>query len=102
VKSTLGMERIKAARVHHLPLEAISFTGTLDSAKSYASHLYHNRMKPERIRQLYYALLEIIARHQIPRRHESRLVKHLRQKYSCLTSPRKRYYHPQKINVICA
>ena len=132
VKSTLGMERInaesydvvtkiiafyliahnlirilmiKAARVHHLPLEAISFTGTLDSAKSYASHLYHNRMKPERIRQLYYALLEIIARHQIPRRpgrHEPRLVKHRRQKYSWLTSPRKRYYHPRKINVICA
>lgn len=132
LKSTLGMERIKAesydvvtkiiafylvaynlvrilmiqaARVHHQTLERISFTGALDSAKSYAPHLYHNRIKPGPKRHLYYALLEIIARNQIPirpGRHEPRLVKHRRQKYSWLTSPRKRYYHPRKIHVICA
>ncbi len=120
LKATLGMERIEAesydvvrkiiafyllahnlirilmlnaARVHHQSLQRLSFTGALDSAKSYAPHLYHNRLKPRRMRDLLYALLEIIARDRIPHRpgrHEPRLVKHRRQKYGWMTSPRNR------------
>ncbi len=132
VKSTLGMERIhaasydvvtkiiafymiaynlirtlliNAARVHHRTLHRFSFTGALDSAKSYAPHVYHHRLRRRRMRNLYYALLEIIARDPIPDRpgrSEPRLVKHRRQKYGWLTSPRDRYYHLRKNHVICA
>jgi hypothetical protein len=58
----------RASLIYHVPLERISFKGTLDSLHHFADAVHAAHTKPNRQRQLFDAPLLIIATDQVPLR----------------------------------
>jgi Transposase DDE domain len=56
----------RASLIYHVPLERISFKGTLDSLHHFANAVHAAHTKPNRQRQLCDALLLTIAADQVP------------------------------------
>jgi hypothetical protein len=83
----------QAATVHQVPLERMSFKGTLDSLRQYSNAMAQARNRKTR-RQLWDDLLLNLARDQVPERpgrREPRAVKRRPKPYPLLTRPRRRY-----------
>jgi hypothetical protein len=83
----------QAACVHQVPLERISFKGSLDSLRQYSNAMAQARNRKTR-RQLWDDLLLNLARDQVPERpgrREPRAVKRRPKSYPLLTRPRRRY-----------
>ena len=83
----------QAAREHAVPLERISFKGTLDAVRQFAQAMGQARSKIRR-RQLWNRLLETLATDLVPERpgrREPRAVKRVKCKYPHLTSPRTQF-----------
>jgi hypothetical protein len=81
----------RASLIYHVPLERLSFKGTLDSLHHFADAVHAAHAKPTRQRQLFDALLLIIAADQIPlrpNRTEPRVKKRRAKNYHLLTKPR--------------
>jgi hypothetical protein len=80
----------EAAATHHSPLERLSFKGTVDTLREWASIFSMN--KPMRRReQLYDQMLGVIARDQVPERphrSEPRAKKRRPKTYQLMTAPR--------------
>jgi len=80
----------EAAIVAAVPLERISFKGSLDTVRQYVPSLGSKR-SPSRIRILYTAMLKAIARDHVPfrpNRREPRAVKRRPKNHQFLTAPR--------------
>jgi hypothetical protein len=81
----------RASLIYHVPLERISFKGTLDSLHHFANAVHAAHTKPNRQRQLFDALLLTIAADQVPlrpNRSEPRVKKRRPKNYHLLTKPR--------------
>ena len=79
----------EAAQVHEVPLERMSFKGTLDALRSF-SHALGQTRSARRKKELWAALLQTLARDLVPERpgrREPRAIKR-RPKYPFLTRPR--------------
>ncbi len=117
LKTTLGMERLRclspamlakelhaylvahnlirclmadAAGTHQVPLERLSFKGSVDSVRHFSSALAQARGRKKRCR-LHRQLLSILADDEVPERpgrREPRAVKHRPKSYQLLTRPR--------------
>jgi hypothetical protein len=80
----------EAAMVGAVPRERISFKGSLDTVRQYVPALGSKR-SPARIRALYLAMLNAIAKDQVPfrpNRREPRAVKRRPKNHQFLTAPR--------------
>lgn len=80
----------QAARINDIPLERMSFKGTVDSLRQFSMAIAQARSKSKR-RQLIAQLLEVIARDQVPERpgrREPRAVKRRPKPYERLNRPR--------------
>jgi Transposase DDE domain len=80
----------QAAGEHHVPLERLSFKGTLDGLRQFTQAMSQARSKAKR-RQLWDKLLETLAADQVPDRpgrREPRAVKRVKNKYPRLSVPR--------------
>jgi len=81
----------EASLIHHAPLERLSFKGTVDSVRQFASAIAQARSRRKQ-KQLMAQLLEIIARDQVPDRpgrREPRAVKRRPKPYRLLNCPRR-------------
>ena len=81
----------EAAQRHHLPLERLSFKGSLDTMREWADVLHAARGKPRKQAALRRAMLTLIARDQLPERPgrtEPRAKKRRPKNYHLLTKPR--------------
>ena len=89
----------QAASEHYLPLERLSFKGTLDALRQFTQAMARARSKAKR-RRLWDLLLESLARDQVPERpgrREPRAVKRKKTKYPRLDAPRHRFRdHPKR------
>jgi len=120
LKTTLGMDRLRckspamvhreifalliahnltrcimaeAARAHHVPLERISFTGTLDAFRHFSAALARCRHACQR-RRVWNELLRTLAADLVPARPhrlEPRAVKRRPKAYALLNRPRHQY-----------
>ena len=83
----------EAARQHAVPLERISFTGTLDAFRHFSLALARCRHARQR-RRVWAALLRTIAADLVParpNRREPRAVKRRKKSYALLNRPRRLY-----------
>ena len=83
----------EAAREHAVPLERVSFTGTLDTLRSFCAACAQAPRAPQR-RKLWAAMLRIIAADLLPLRPgrwEPRVVKRRPKRYPRLNRPRHLY-----------
>jgi hypothetical protein len=81
----------RASLIYHVPLERISFKGTLDSLHHFADAVHAAHTTPNRQRQLFDALLLTIAADLVPlrpNRSEPRVKKRRPKNYHLLTKPR--------------
>jgi hypothetical protein len=80
----------QAGAIHDVPLERLSFKGTVDSVRQYSIAIAQARSKRKQ-HQLLAELLEVIARDQVPDRpgrREPRAVKRRPKPYQLLNRPR--------------
>ena len=80
----------QAAREHTVPLERVSFKGTLDALRQFTHAMGLARTKKKR-RQLWAKLLKTLAADLVPERpgrREPRAVKRVKNKYPRLSAPR--------------
>ena len=85
----------EAAQHHPVPLERISFKGSLDAFRQFSIALSQTRSAPQRS-QLWETLLRALASDLVPERREPRAVKR-RPKYPLLTRHRHQYTdHPRR------
>jgi hypothetical protein len=80
----------QAATIHPAPLDRLSFKGTVDAVRQFSVAIAQARSKKKRS-QLLGALLEVIARDQVPERpgrREPRAVKRRPKPYQLLNRPR--------------
>ncbi len=83
----------QAATEHEVPLERISFKGSLDAIRHFTQAMAQARSKKKR-RQLWSDLLETLAADLVPERpnrREPRAVKRKKNKYPRLNAPRRRF-----------
>jgi len=89
----------QAATEHQVPLERISFKGSLDAVRQFSHAMAQAKSKKKR-HQLWAELLRILARDQVPERpgrREPRAVKRKKNKYPRLDGPRKKFRdHPKR------
>jgi hypothetical protein len=91
----------QAAAQHHVPLERISFKGTLDALRQFTQAMSQARTKTKRS-QLWAKLLQTLAADQVPERpgrREPRAVKRVKRKYPRLSVPRHRFTDRPKSHV---
>ena len=84
---------LEASRRYGVPLERVSFAGSLSATRRYAEALLQARSKRAR-RQLYEELLRVLAEDLVPLRpgrREPRAVKRRPKPYPSLTSHRSRF-----------
>ena len=84
---------VQAATEHDVSLDRISFKGSLDAFRHFAHAMAQAKTKKKR-RQLWSALLRILAADQIPERpgrREPRAVKRVKNKYPKLSRPRHKF-----------
>ncbi len=80
----------EAAQIYDVPIQRLSFKGTVDSLRQFSAAIAQARSRKTRTR-LFARLLELIARDQIPERpgrREPRAVKRRPKPYQKLTRPR--------------
>ena len=83
----------EAAGQHQVPLERISFTGTLDAFRHFSAALARCRLRPQR-RRIWAELLRTLAADLVPlrpHRREPRAVKRRPKAYALLNKPRRIY-----------
>lgn len=83
----------QAAAEHDVPLERISFKGSLDSVRQFAHAMAQARSKKKR-EQLWEALLRTLAADLVPERRgrrEPRAVKRKKNRYPRLVGPRRKF-----------
>jgi len=83
----------EAARKHSVPLERISFTGTLDAFRHFSAALTRCRLAHQR-RRVWAALLRTLAANLVPlrpNRREPRAVKRRPKAFALLNKPRHQY-----------
>jgi Transposase DDE domain len=89
----------QAAREHHVPLERISFKGSVDAFRQFSQAMAQARSKPKR-RHLWAELLRTLAAHRVPERpgrREPRAVKRKKNPYPRLAGPRRKFPdHPKR------
>lgn len=89
----------QAATEHHVPLERLSFKGSLDALRQFTQAMSQARTKKKRI-ELWASLLQTLAADQVPKRpgrHEPRAVKRKKNKYPRLDAPRRQFKdHPKR------
>jgi hypothetical protein len=89
----------QAAADHHVPLEQISFKGSLDAVRHFAHAMARARSRARRQR-LWSLLLQTLARDRVPERpgrREPRAVKRKKTKYPRLDAPRASFRdHPKR------
>jgi len=91
----------QAAAQHQVPLERISFKGSLDALRQFSQAMSQARTQKKR-RQLWEQLLETLAADLVPERpgrREPRAVKRKKNKYPRLDCPRAQFRVPLKRNV---
>jgi hypothetical protein len=91
----------QAANRQAVPLERISFKGTLDALRQFTQALSRARSKKQRC-QLWASLLETLATDLVPERpgrREPRALKRIKKKYPRLNKPRRRFQDRPKRNV---
>jgi hypothetical protein len=90
----------QAATQQTVPLERISFKGTLDALRHFTHAMSQARTKKKR-RQLWTKLLETLAADRVPERpdrSEPRAVKRVKNKYPRLSAPRHQFRGRPKRN----
>ena len=83
--------RAEASAIYDVPMERLSFQGTVDSVRQFSIAMAQARSRKKQ-RQLMAQLLEIIARDQVPDRpgrREPRAVKRRPKPYQLLNRPRR-------------
>jgi hypothetical protein len=89
----------EAALEHHVPLDRLSFKGSLDALRHFAHAMARARSKAKRY-CLWGLLLQTLARDQVPerpRRREPRAIKRKKNKYPRLDAPRHQFRdHPKR------
>jgi hypothetical protein len=91
----------QAASAHSLPLERISFKGTLDALRQFTQAISQARTRTKRS-QLWAKLLQTLATDRVPERpgrREPRAVKAVKNKYPRLSRPRHLFRDRPKRNV---
>ena len=91
----------QAAWQHSVPLERVSFKGTLDALRQFTHAATRAKTKRKRAR-VWMALLRILAADLVPdrpERREPRAVKRVKTKYPRLSKPRHRFCDRPKRNV---
>jgi hypothetical protein len=91
----------QAAAEHHLPLERLSFKGSLDAVRHFTHAMARARSRARRQR-LWSLLLQTLARDLVPERpgrREPRAVKRKKTKYPRLNAPRRKFRDRFKRNV---
>ena len=81
----------QAAVTHQVPLARLSFQGSLDTMRQWADVLHAAQRQPRKQATLHQAMLEVIARDQLPdrpHRSEPRARKRRPKNYHLLTKPR--------------
>jgi len=88
----------QAASEHHVPLDRVSFKGSLDAVRHFAYAMAQAKTKKMR-RQLWTKLLRTLAIDLVPNRperREPRTVKRKKNKYPRLVGPRRKFQDPPK------
>jgi hypothetical protein len=88
----------QAARDHQVPLERISFKGSLDALRHFSQAMSKARSRKKR-QQLWTELLRTLAADQVPERpgrREPRAVKRKKNKYPRLVGPRRKFHERPK------
>jgi len=89
----------QAAAEHRVPLERISFKGSLDALRHFTQAMARARSKAKR-RRLWDLLLKTLAQDLVPERpgrREPRAIKRKKNKYPRLNAPRHRFRdHPKR------
>ena len=91
----------QAARAHAVPLDRISFKGTLDALRQFTQAMSQARSKKKRV-ELWAELLRTLAADLVPERperREPRAVKRVKNKYPRLSKPRHRFKDRPKRSV---
>jgi hypothetical protein len=91
-----GLVQHVAAR-YHLPIDRLSFKGTVDAMRQWADALYIHHGKPRKQREMIQILFSIIADDLVPyrpERAEPRVKKRRPKNYLLLTKPRHEMPHP--------
>src|SRR5437773_7439178 len=91
----------QAASEHSVPLERVSFKGTLDALRQFTQAISQARTKKKR-QQLWTELLKTLASDLVPERperREPRAVKRIKNKYPRLSAPRHLFSDRPKRNV---
>ena len=84
---------VEASALHDVPVERISFKGTVDASRQYSLAIAQARSKKKQ-RQLVAELLRVVARDQVPDRpgrREPRAVKRRPKPYPLLNRPRHKF-----------
>jgi hypothetical protein len=90
----------QAAKEHDVPLDRISFKGSLDAVRQFSQAMARAKSKKKR-RQLWSELLRILAADKLPRRpgrREPRAVKRKKNRYPRLVGPRHKFRDHLKRN----
>ncbi len=101
VHNLLRCTMAQAAVEHAVPLERISFKGTLDALRQFTQAMSQARTKKKRS-ELWAKLLKTLADDLVPlrpERREPRAVKRVKNKYPRLSTPRHRFKDRPKRNV---
>lgn len=91
----------QAAAEHHVPLERVSFKGSLDAVRHFSHAMARARSRARRQR-LWHRLLHTLAKDLVPERpgrREPRAVKRKKTKYPRLDAPRRKFRDHLKRNV---
>lgn len=91
----------QAASEHDVPLDRISFKGTLDALRQFTQAMSQARSKKKRA-ELWAKLLQTLSQDLLPERpgrREPRAVKRVKNKYPRLSQPRHRFHDRPKRNV---
>jgi hypothetical protein len=91
----------QAASSQTVPLERISFKGTLDALRQFTNAISQAQTNKKR-RRIWTRMLETLAADLVPERpgrREPRAVKRIKKKYPRLTAPRHQFRDPEKRNV---
>lgn len=91
----------EASHIHHLPLCALSFKGTLDTLRHWADVIHAAKDKPRTRKALIAEMLVIIAKDRLPirpNRIEPRAKKRRSKNYRLLTKPRHQMHVPKHRN----
>ena len=91
----------QAATQHHVPLDRISFKGSLDAVRQFSQAMAQAKSKKKR-RQLWTQLLQALAADLVPERpgrREPRAIKRKKNRYPRLTGPRRKFRDHLKRNV---